>query len=543
MVPFHYIHLLGWLALAAALPSQIIESLETRQLNTGHLLSGYVPTAATCPSGFQVRQANGALSSDESSWIASRKSNADAALGQWLTKVGSFGKPNDYPVVGLATSGGGLRATLIGAGVHQAFDARDSPNTMGGIYQALTYESGLSGGAWLLGSVSGNNYPTITDLAKKLWYNTFSNSLLLPDNLLVIAPLASIVVDVTTKGLAGFGANVVDLYGRLLGYMLLQGNDGGVSTTMSAVLQKSMFINHQVPFPIVTAVANDLTLGYCNPGKQGYQFELSPLEFGSWDQGVNAFVTSKYLGSNMNKGAPAKAGACMINFDNVGYAMGASSNIFNSLCVPSPSSNDSQMILGLKGVLSTIHTGISEGLFATVPNPFSNYAGSPGVSHLGDLTLIDGGSTGQNNPIWPMLHRKVDVLFISDSTSGPGNFPGGDQLYNTYTQDRQQGINRMPEIPQDIDTTKPSFIGCNDPSKLTIIYLPDRPYTYNSGTPQGQVQYPVEQTKAMIANGVATATYNGTAGWDVCVGCAIMKKAGTSLDGACSSCFAEHCVN
>lgn len=53
-----------------------------------------------------------------------------------------------YPVVGMAISGGGFRASLFGAGVLNAFDARnDTSKTFGtgGLYNVLTYLAGASG--------------------------------------------------------------------------------------------------------------------------------------------------------------------------------------------------------------------------------------------------------------------------------------------------------------------------------------------------------------------------------------------------------------
>jgi hypothetical protein len=90
-----------------------------------------------------VRDAT-ALGSEESSYITSRKQKADAALSAWLQKQGSFSTANQ-PIVALVSSGGGYRALLAGAGVVKAFDARDSNTSVSGLYQALTYQSGLSG--------------------------------------------------------------------------------------------------------------------------------------------------------------------------------------------------------------------------------------------------------------------------------------------------------------------------------------------------------------------------------------------------------------
>ena len=61
---------------------------------------------------------------------------------------------SSLPNIGIAVSGGGLRATFNGAGGLQAFDSREeSSGGLGGLLQSSTYISALSGGGWLVGSV------------------------------------------------------------------------------------------------------------------------------------------------------------------------------------------------------------------------------------------------------------------------------------------------------------------------------------------------------------------------------------------------------
>ena len=77
------------------------------------------------------------------------------------------------------------------AGVVQAFDIRDSNVGTGGVYQGLTYQSGLSGGSWFLSSLAGNNWPTVTSLKTGLWEQAFETSLLVPANLLSASGLTA----------------------------------------------------------------------------------------------------------------------------------------------------------------------------------------------------------------------------------------------------------------------------------------------------------------------------------------------------------------
>jgi lysophospholipase len=145
------------------------------------------------------------VSTLEQAYIKQRKTKADAALATWLSKSGlKFVKPKAYPTIGLTSSGGGYRALLCGAGVHQAFDARDSNVSTSGLYQALTYEAGLSGGSWLLSSIAANNWPTISSLVDGLWAEAFEDSLLLPSRALAATAITAVTADIVAKQAAGF---------------------------------------------------------------------------------------------------------------------------------------------------------------------------------------------------------------------------------------------------------------------------------------------------------------------------------------------------
>lgn len=125
-------------ALTSAIPTR---ELQLRQSEA----NAYAPATVKCPPLTKlVRQAT-SVSADEAEYINKRKCKADSALSKWLEKQGSFCTTGKLPVVGLASSGGGQRALLEGAGAVQAFDERDGEESVGGIFQSLSYEAGLSG--------------------------------------------------------------------------------------------------------------------------------------------------------------------------------------------------------------------------------------------------------------------------------------------------------------------------------------------------------------------------------------------------------------
>ena len=142
-LPLAALSLLASNALAAPATVPELYANGVQKLGKRQTISGYQPISAACPDTPLVRDAT-ELGPEEAAYISSRKEKADAALADWLQKQGEF-STDGQPTVALASSGGGYRAQLAGAGVVKAFDARDSNTSVSGLLQALTYHSGLSG--------------------------------------------------------------------------------------------------------------------------------------------------------------------------------------------------------------------------------------------------------------------------------------------------------------------------------------------------------------------------------------------------------------
>ncbi|KAJ9612932.1 hypothetical protein H2200_002873 [Cladophialophora chaetospira] len=558
------VYLFSYAALITALPTQ-------------RAISGYAPVAATCPATQLVRTANG-LSDAESNYIHQRYQKASQALESWLKSVDetfefgqgswdSHGGWSDWagqgkaPVLALTSSGGGYRAMLAGAGVIKGFDSREVDKTgVSGIYQALTYHAGLSGGSWLLSSIAGNDFPTIGSLQANLWDTTLQNSLLVPQILLspqAASVYSAVEADVQAKRSAGFEPSIIDPWGRLLSYALLYGPDGGVVDTVSGIASTSNFTSHNAPYPIITALgSNRLIDGTCIPQPNATQYEFHPYEFGSWDAGVDAFVVTEYLGTSFSNG---EAITCVTHYDQLGYVLGTSSNVFGSICSAVPAENSTAvsaltLVEDLAEIVAVGHPGIPESeIFGLYPNPFHNYPSSALVSAQPTLELVDGGVgvAYQGNPIWPFLHREdVDVIIVNDNAADTQyNFPNGTEILHTYQAAIAAGLTRMPVIPSVATfvseglNQKPTFFGCNTNDTATIVYIPNFNYTYPSGQPTAKIQYYKNETDGMIANGVEIASYGGKASWPLCLGCGIMKKSGGTLPNGCAACFKEYCFN
>ena len=509
--------------------------------------TGYAPIPVTCPNSPLVRAASG-LSASESAYIAARQTTASMALGNWLQKVNSTFSTSNLPNVALTTSGGGLRSLLTGAGVIQAFDARDSSSAVSGLYQGLTYQAGLSGGGWLLSSFAGNNYPTISSLESNLWITAFQDTLLDPANLGAGGAYSQISADVVAKQAAGFPPTIVDVNGRLLSYQLLYGPDGGVATELSSITGFSNFMSHSVPYPIITALDVETVTGACTPPNNSVIYEFSPYEFGSFDSGVNAFTQTKYLGSSLSNGAPTKP-TCETNYDNLGYILGTSSDVFNELCTTFPSITNvpGTVLANISALINQTHALTTRDEYAVYPNPFYNYQHSALVSAQQTLTLVDGGESHQNNPLFPLLQpaRNIGVIIVNDNSADTSaNFPDGSELYQTYIQAQAAGLTKMPLIPSTaVTNTRATFFGCIDPSKVTIVYLPNFNYTFPSGESTAKLEYTEAETRGMISNGGQIALQGGDQEWPECLACAVAKKTGEKLPDGCAGCFSKYCYN
>ena len=158
----------------------------------------YTPVAGPCPEDFAlVRMAgspgNQSLSASEAAYVQARRSQViPQAWKTYLANVEATnvtlpsyvsgilnGSSSQTPNFGIATSGGGYRAAIFGAGVLNALDGRNASSVsagLGGLLQSATYMVGLSGGSWLLTSWTQANFPTIQELVWGYPNPTVSNN-------------------------------------------------------------------------------------------------------------------------------------------------------------------------------------------------------------------------------------------------------------------------------------------------------------------------------------------------------------------------------
>ncbi|QDS77383.1 hypothetical protein FKW77_005868 [Venturia effusa] len=519
----------------------------------------YAPFNSSCPTDVPLTRPAGDISEDEALYSLRRKEKASVALTAWLKRTDPRLPTFNLPTVALTISGGGYRSLLTGAGVVRSFDVReDTHQPTSGLLQSLTYCSALSGGAWLLSSIGGNGFPKISSLQNGLWRNAFRSSLFIPSengslsrsNL--FGTYDRIAEDINDKAQAGFPPTITDLWGRLLSYQLLQGADGGVAVRLSQAPETDYWKAYEAPYPIITAIGVNRSEGLCKLASRSLQYEFHPYEVGSWDPGVAAFTRTKYLGTSMQNGKPTVPGVCTQNFDNLGHVFGTSSNLFDELCVHGENQTSSieKMFPSLARTFRAGRQKIDQTLYSMYPNPWRGSAGSPAVQLDTDIFLVDGGLSMQNNPVWPLLHphRPLDVIIINDNSADtPTNYPNGSELRRTYELADERGLNRMPFVPTaDVFVAKgmnrrATFFGCDEMEKITLIYLPNAPFWYDSGTPTLKLQYTPAQVDGMIQNGMFVGTQGDDPEWPFCLGCAIILKTGAATPDACKPCLQKYC--
>lgn len=509
--------------------------------------SPYAPSTTTCPATL-IRDGNKNLGDGEAAYVAGRKTKADAALSAWLETQSPGLGDGEMPTIALSISGGGWRSQLIGAGVMQAMDARDSNVSTSGLLQALTYELGVSGGGWLVSSWAGNNFPTISQLKTDLWLSALDHGLEFPKGWKFLIAYVDIAADILEKAEAGFPVSMTDVWSRLLSYQYLEGDNGGVATRLSDVRAYSNMTDFNVPMPIINSNGVNAAGGECNPDDNGTVWEYNPYEFGSWDDAVSAWIPIEYLGTSAN------STDCAVGFDNLGFLLGAGSNLFAfEACIE----DDFSSVIGvLETIVKAVHNWDTNTEFGRVPNPFQGYNGDGDETNevflVDELYMVDGGVGLHNDPIAPLLEpaRNVSVILLSDASADVDNFPTGADLIDVqdYVANISRINYRLPTIPDQATflaeglNKRAVFFGCNEVETVTIVYLPNVNYTYQSNLATATIQYDTDVTEGMIGNGMAVATQNSDAGWGLCLACAIMlKQADAVLPDGCDACFEQWC--
>ncbi|KAL8283472.1 hypothetical protein RQP46_005575 [Phenoliferia psychrophenolica] len=550
----------------------------------------------------------------ESTYLSSRKTLALSSLKAYLngtlaSKVygASLDTLNEttMPTLGIAVSGGGDRAALYGAGALAALgggDPKGAKAGLAGVLQSAAYVSALSGGSWFLSSLLFNDYPTsMYDLVLGN-ATTGQTGWILPINLLTpgntsqqALVLDQIMADLTLKKDAGpFNVTYGDFWARGLSRHFLPDtslsnfytNDStnhGASTLLSSATSLSSWTSHRMPFPLIVATVfspNEKAAPFMKNTVplQNVVYEFSPVEFGSYDPELAAFLPVEHLGTSFNAGTCT--GGTVTGFDNAGYVMGISSNLwvaYNLTASPTWTAAVSPINVAWTTINSTFHSVQPNQRLdiSAVPNPFRGINnGTFEDSNETQLGLMDGGLDGEVDPIAPLLvpARGVDTMIVLDSTADSAlNKPTGASMVATYARSMvlPNGTQSLPPLPPSIDVyiaqglnTRPVFFGCTGtPANLTspsvspfplIIYLPNADPTGKTNTTTAQLDYNITQQNAFLdatvsltGRGMPSTNGSADAEWSTCLACAMVERTrgrnGVSRTSACESCFGRYC--
>ncbi len=539
--------------------------------------NSYAPGLVDCPSNKSLVRDADDISIQEQEWVKKRHEITDKALLEYFSRANlvDFDYQNFLSNVsiniGISFSGGGLRAMLCGAGEFAALDNRTINATksgLGGIVQASTYITGLSGGNWFVGTLVFNNWTSVQNILEPksgIW--DLEHQLYNPGGLHITktAKFWNTITDqLDEKRNAGFNVSLTDVWGMMLTEHFFDlSMESSSAYTWSSIQEMDSFVSHDMPFPIMVTDGRQ-------PGEKiidinSTVFEINPYELGSWDPSLKAFTNVKYLGTDVRKGIPVN-GTCVAGFDNAGFILGTSSTLFN------------QFILHLNGTLASGELYKLANHFLNdlgkdyddiavyEPNPFADYNNASLITSSEFLSLVDGGEDGQNVPLYPLLQpqRKLDAIFAFDNSADTHySWPDGSSLVHTFERQFGNEANKaaFPYVP-DINTfvnlnltSKPAFFGC-DSSNLTnlstipplIIYIANRPFSHESNHSTFQLKYEENDKRAVIRNGFEVSSrLNLTLDdeWPACVACAIIRREqerrGEEQTEQCKRCFSEYC--
>ena len=555
---------------------------------------GYAPAVVPCPDARPAVRSASTLSPEEASWLAQRRTATVQPMIDFLQRADITGfdaqsfinsvsnNASAFPNIAIAVSGGGYRAMLNGAGFLAAADDRTPGATdqggIGGLLQAATYLSGLSGGGWLVGSIYTNNFSSVVDLrdgskGSSIWQldsSIFEGPQQAGLSILDTASYWEDIWDaVSDKSDAGFDVSLTDYWGRALSYQLVNATDGGPAYTFSSIADMDDFEQAQIPFPILVSDGRDP--GTSIVSVNSTVFEFNAFEMGSWDPTVFGFVPTEYIGSNFVNGSIPSDGQCVRGFDQSGFVMGTSSSLFNQILAYNISEYvnvPSFVADAIEAIVESLDE-LDLDIAKYVPNPFRGY--NPATNPLADsdqLSLVDGGEDLQNIPFVPLIQpeRAVDIIFAVDSSADTTtNWPNGTSMRATYDRAQSAMANGtlFPPVP-DANTfvnegfnSRPTFFGCNA-SNFTlsagqavpplVVYVPNAPYTDLSNVSTFDPAYSDTQRDDMIRNGYNAATQgNATldAAWPACVACAVLSRSfdrtGTAVPSVCQDCFQRYC--
>ncbi|KAE9400860.1 FabD/lysophospholipase-like protein [Gymnopus androsaceus JB14] len=459
------------------------------------LTGNYTPTYIQCPSNVTfVRPASDGLSDNETEWRTLRTPMVVDSLQSYLKNVNitdfdidayisALGTQDSaVPIIGFTLSGGGTRAEMSAFGMLRAFDNRsaDSVNAgTGGLLQAATYVSGLSGGGTALGLIAMSDFQALDESLQQGLVNYTP-----PAN-------TSIYNEIAGKAQQGFNISITDILG-------VGDNFHSLQIANSSVNQYSRLWSDIQSFPGFSSALTPMAILMLNevipaglPGSASYNGTLIPSQeakfngtFGSWQGRAQAFTPIQYIGVQYLNGQPIN-NTCVNGFDTAAFVVGSADTAVNTCKswytesqtngtvgqfarrdkIPYPPNEDvieqlrtEDSLIGfveelpqLLQLLGLTSEPTSEALYAYWPNPFAQYEHSDtGLQSQKDILLVDGSEYWQPNPLPPLLQkaRGLDFIIVNDAGGSElsTGWANGTGLHNSADMARTFGL-PFPKIP------------------------------------------------------------------------------------------------
>ncbi|KAK4193849.1 putative cytosolic phospholipase A2 zeta [Podospora australis] len=391
---------------------------------------------------------SGDLCEEEKTYLERRRRVIIPALANYLGLKEEEIHPDDIPTIALCGSGGGLRALVAGTGSLWA-------TTEDGLFDCVTYASGVSGSCWLqslyYSSVTGNNFERgIDHLKARLGTHiadpptAFAALTSAPTNKYLLSGMVE-----KFKGSSSAEFSLVDVYGVLLAARLLvpRGELGVNEKDFKLSNQRDYIRFGQNPLPIYTAVRHEIpevhdTEVDTGPASEEAKerakreawfqwFEITPYEF--FCEEFSAGIPTWALGRKFKNGRdlPTEAGLRLpevrlpLLLGIWGSAFCATLSHYYQEIRPlvrsiAGFSTVDDMIWGLNEDLSKVHP-IDP---ASIPNPIYGMRGKlPGTVpetayNNENIQLMDAGMSN-NLPIYPLLRpgRDVDIIVSFDASA------------------------------------------------------------------------------------------------------------------------------
>ncbi|KAJ7455607.1 FabD/lysophospholipase-like protein, partial [Mycena galericulata] len=561
------------------------------------------PAYGACPSNaVYVRPASEGLSSEESTWLAARRPKVVSALESYLNLAVIPGfdvrayistlsaNSSAVPVIGQAYSGGGTRAYMGGIGFYQSFDSRYNKSIAaktGGLSQATTYVAGLSGGCEAVTTLAINDFANAQTL---LTGGAFNNSAV-PDTAFEILEL---------KAQAGFNLSIADVMGP---NQIFYPAKGGLGPTFSSLFSSDAYTSGSVPLPFLI-MAEGIPEGL--PGSNSYDgilfpvnnatnqtiYEISPIEFGSWQGRAKAFTPTALLGTALSAGVPVNKSECVTGWDSAAWVLGAAIAAQGDWVVLADTNNtvgefsrrkrelayppneteleDQEKAHEVGAFVTEVLPSILELLgnktvqvsYGLVQNPFLGksiiFLFVDCHGQRGEIT--DPTSLGQESPIWPLIQpaRKMDFLLVSDSCGSElsSGWMNGTNLINTASMAIANNV-PFPKLP-DVNTflinnytlapvffgKLPTTTGCNEPEVPLVLFVADAPYSAYSNSTGSIATYVEAQIQLLLQNTLDLVSQSNTT-WAQCIACGSilrsLERLGKAIPAQCTLCFERHC--